>query len=435
VELSLMLLQRHRDDLERGGNFDHAIEHAVLIGGRPLIAASVGGALAPLALLAIPVTAARSTAVASSIAALLAGASALLVTPSVLAVAGPRPKGEEGEDEKERGVAMRIVGWVGERRRLALPVALLSIAGLLIAAWPAVTTHTLPIGPTSLPTDANARRADDRIATELGVETSSRATVAAPAEGRVSKDLVPELRDASGIASVAPPDPAGEDDAIGIGLDERIGSLAARDAVLTARETSAEAGGTVTGYDAAALDADDAFADRVGLAGAIAAAAIAIFTFALVRRPFLAIGLGAASLLPAAAALGILEYVFGDGRATTALDYAPQGGLQLDAVMALLAGTLAVSGARSVAYPVSLRGERAVAVRERPAEREARLTLGAAGAGTAIAAAAAVVLVGSDVLPAKEAGLGLAAGLVLDLVALRLLLVPALGRLLQRRRA
>src|SRR5215218_3428731 len=50
---------------------------------------------------------------------------------------------------------------------------------------------------------------------------------------------------------------------------------------------------------------------------------------------------------------------------------------------------------------------------------------GPAGAATVIAAAAAAVLVGIDVLPVKQAGLGLAAGLVLDLVLLRVLLVPA----------
>jgi putative drug exporter of the RND superfamily len=435
IEQSLMLILRHRDDLESGGNFDHAVEHAVLVGGRPLVAASVGGALVPLALLAVPITAARSTAIGSSIAVLLAGAAALAVTPSVLVLAGPRKASPDRDAESERSIVNRLTGWVGERRRVALPVALATVAALLLAASPALTSKTLPIGPTALPADADARRADDRIATELGVETSSRATVSVPAEGAVAKDLGPELRDTEGVASVARPEPAGDDDAIGIGLGERTASLGARDAIVAVRGAAAGADGAVSGYDAAALDADDEIADRMPLAALIAAAALAIFVFALVRRPFLALGLGAASVLPAAAALGLLGYVFGDGRATTALDYAPQGAIQLDAVLALAAGVAAVSAARSAAYPVSLRGERAVAVRERPAEREARLALGPAGAGTAIAAAAAAVLVGSDVLPAKEAGLGLAAGLVLDLVALRVLLVPALGRLLQRRRA
>jgi RND superfamily putative drug exporter len=433
VELSLMLIQRHRDDLERGGNFDHAVEHAVLVGGRPLVAASVAGALVPLALLAVPVTAARSAAVGSSVAALLAGAAALLVTPSVLAVLGRRDA-PEADGELERGMVARVTGWIGDRRRLALPIAVLTVLGLLALAWPAVTTHTIPVGPTSLPADANARRADDRIATELGVDASSRATVALAADQRATKDLLPELRDAQGVGSVAPPEAAGDQDAVAIGLDGRTGTIEARDGIVAARETAAASGGAVSGYDSAALDADEAVTDRLPLAGAIAAAALAVFLLAMDRRPFLALGLGAASVLPAAAALGILEFVFGDGRATTALDYAPQDALQLDAVLAGVAGVAAISAARSAAYPISLRGERAVAVRERPAEREARLALGPAGAGSAIAAASAAVLVGSDVIPAKEIGFMLAAGIVLDLVALRVLLVPALGRLLQRRR-
>jgi uncharacterized membrane protein YdfJ with MMPL/SSD domain len=432
VELSLMLIQRHREDLERGGNFDHAVEHAVIVGGRPLAAAAIGGALVPLALLAVPVAAARSAAAGSSIAALLAGAAALVVTPSVLAVAGSR-RPHASAEEPERGIVARITGWVGERRRIALPVAVLTAAGLLALAWPALTAKTVPIGPTSLPADADARRADDRIATELGAETSSRATVSVPAEGGAARDLGPELRGAAGIAAVEEPRPAGDHDAISLGLEARTGSLEARDGVVAAREIAEGAGAAVSGYDAAALDADDAVADRLPVAAGIAAVALAVFVLALVRRPFLAIGLGAASVLPAAAALGILEFVFGDGRATTALDYAPQGALQLDAVLAGVAGVVTVSAARSAAYPVSLRGERAVAVRERAAEREARVALGAAGAGSAIAGAAAAVLVGSDVIPAKEIGLLLAAGLVLDLVALRVLLIPALGRLLQRR--
>ena len=438
IEHSLMLIQRHRDDLEGSGDFDQAVEHAVLAGGRPIVAASIGGALVPLALLAVPVTAARSAAVGSSVAALLAGAAALLVTPSALVLFGARKLPDAATDpepQAERGVVARIAGWVGERRRLALPVAVLTIAAMLLAASPAVTTETLPIGATSLPANADARRADDRIATELGVETSSRATVSVAAEGREAKDLGRELRDTAGVASVGKPDAAGDEDAIPIGLEERSASLGARDGVDAARAAAVASGGAVSGYDAAALDADDALADKLPLAAVIAALALAVFVLALVRRPFLALGLGVASLLPAAAALGILELVFGDGRATTALDYAPQGALQLDAVLAGVAGVAAVSAARSAAYPVSLRGERAVAVRERPAEREARLALGAAGAGSAIAAASAVVLVGSDVIPAKEIGLVLATGLVLDLVALRVLLVPALGRLLQSRRA
>jgi uncharacterized membrane protein YdfJ with MMPL/SSD domain len=52
-------------------------------------------------------------------------------------------------------------------------------------------------------------------------------------------------------------------------------------------------------------------------------------------------------------------------------------------------------------------------------------------AATLIVAAATLVLVGADLVAAKELGLAVAAGLLLDLVLARALLMPALARLSQ----
>jgi len=436
VEFSLLLARRHRDELESDSDSDAALRRAVRVIGRPVVAASLAGGVVPLALLAVPLSGARSAAIGAGIAALLAMVAALAVTPSLLAIAGSPAEEPEPEAERPRGIVPRVTGWIGERRLVALLAVVLSVAALLAAAWSALDTETVALGATALPADADARRAEDRLEAELGVEASARATVALPTDARSESDeLRAKLKRTEGVASVSPLVRGNEIDELDVGLDARRGSLVARDAVRGVRTATAPLGGRVSGYDAAALDADDELTERLPIAAAIAAVVLALLIFALVRRPFLAAGLGIASLLPAAGALGLLSLVFGDGRFTAALDYAPQGAPQLDAVLAVLAGVAAVSAARSAAYPIVLRGERAVAVRRRATERVARLILPPAGTATVIAAAAAGVLVGSDVLPVKQAGLALAAGLVLDLVALRVLLVPALGRLLQRARA
>lgn len=435
VELSLLVVRRHRDDLERDGEPEEAIERAVRLTGRPILAASAAGGLVPLALLAVPVAEARSAAIGAAAAALLSGAAALAVTPSLLALAGPRAAALDPDAERPRAILPRVTGWVGDFRVAALLTIIVSVLGLLAAAWPAADAQSVALSSAALPADSESRRAEDRLAAELGIEAGSRATVSLPAGGTANaNDLREELSAAAGVASVGRPVDAGDVQSVAAGLDARRGSLVARDAVRSLRSVSAPAGAEVGGYDAAALDADDELDERLPLAAGIAALVLAVLVFALVRRPFLAVGLGLVTPLPAAAAIGLLALVFGEGRLTGALDYAPQGGPQLSAVLAVVAGLLAVSAARNAAYPLALRGERAIAVRERPAERVARLALPAAGAATAIAAAASVVLVGSDVLPVKEAGIALAVGLVLDLVALRVLLVPGLGRLLQRSR-
>jgi trehalose monomycolate/heme transporter len=435
MEFSLLLARRHRDELESNADVVAAVRRVVRVTGRPIAVGSLAGAVVPLALLAMPLSGARSAAVGSAAAALLAGCAALAVTPSLLVLGGPGRGELDPEAERPRWFVPRLSGWVGERRLAALLVVVVSVGALIAVAWSALDTKTVALNATGLPADAGARRAEDRLTAELGIEASSRATVSLPVERRSESDRFRrELEALDGVASIARPVRGGEIDALDVGIDARRGSLAARDAIGRIRTAAASFDGRVAGYDAAALDADDELTDRLPIAAALAAAALAVLIFWFARRPFLALGLGIASLLPAAGALGLLELVFADGRLTGPLDYAPQGAAQLDAVLAVAAGVAAVSAARSAGYPIVLRGERVIAVRQGAAERVARLVLPPAGAATVIAAATAAVLVGTDVLPVKQAGPALAAGLVLDLVLLRVLLVPALGRLLQRAR-
>ena len=353
----MLLVRRHRDELAADADAGEAIARAVHVGARPTLAASLGGAVAALSLLAIPLSASRSAAVGAALAALLAGPAALAVTSAVLTLWGPTAIDADRAEEPARGFVPRLTGWVGDRRLVAVAVAVLSVAVLLAAAAPAGDTETVALGPTALPADAAARRAEDRLALELGVKATSRATVAVPSAKRDEADqLRRRLNDVEGVATVAPPVRGNEFDAVAIGLDDRRGSLAARDAVRGIRAAAAPVGGRVAGYDAAALDADDLFDERLPIAAAIAAVALGLLIYAFSRRPFLALGLGVASLLPAAAAAGLLALTFGDGRLTGPFDYAPQGGPQLDAILAVLAAVASISAARSAAYPIVLRG-------------------------------------------------------------------------------
>lgn len=435
TEFSLLIARSHRDELERESDESAAIERAVRVAGRPVLAASIAGALIPLALLVVPVAAARSTAIGAASAALIAGMAALAVTPSLLVAAGPMVEEPDAETERPRGVVSRVTGFVGERRLVALLAVVATVVGLLAAAWPVVELETVALGAAGLPTDSDARRAEDQVAAELGVATSSRATASLPGADRTQVDqLRQELEGVEGVASAMRPEDSGDLAAVGVGLEAPRGSLLAREGIDAMRQTTAPVGAAVSGYDAAALDADEKLGERLPIGAAIAALLLAVVVFVLVRQPLLAIGLGIASLLPAAAAAGLLTLVFDAGGLTDLFDYAPQGGPHLDALLAVLAAAAAVSAARSVAYPIVLRAEHAVSVRRRAAERAAGLLLAPAATATVIAAAASAVLVGSNVLPVKEAGIALAVALILDLVALRVLLVPALGRLLQRTR-
>jgi uncharacterized membrane protein YdfJ with MMPL/SSD domain len=167
---------------------------------------------------------------------------------------------------------------------------------------------------------------------------------------------------------------------------------------------------------------------KLAVAAGISAAAFAIVLL-VAFRSLRVLPVAIFSLLPAAAACGLCVLVFQDGHIATALGQRGQGALETGAVASLLAGLVAVSAARGVAALRAARGERGLGLGPaRAAEMAATLTVPAAIVATLIGAAATAVLAGSDLYPAREFGLAVATGLLIDLFLLRVPLLTALAR-------
>jgi hypothetical protein len=164
------------------------------------------------------------------------------------------------------------------------------------------------------------------------------------------------------------------------------------------------------------------------LAAAIVAAGLALALVGLSRswRPLVAVPF---ALLPAAAALGALTFVLAEGHLAGAMGLADQGSLDTGAVGCALAALVAVGAGRCARdwLVVSAEG-RLGAGRSGTAEVAAGIVLPAAASASLAAAAAAGVLAGADLYPAREFGLMVAFGLLVD-VALRPVLVALLSRL------
>lgn len=175
-----------------------------------------------------------------------------------------------------------------------------------------------------------------------------------------------------------------------------------------------------------AEDADSVF-DELPLAAAIAAAALAL-AFGLRSRSVRAALLGPASLLPAAAACGAVTFVFQQGALLPSSLGDPHE-LSNAALAATVTALAAVSSTRSAAAIEASRFERELD-QGAPgvAERAAGATLPAALMGTLVAGAGVAVLLGADLRAAQELGLGVALGLVVDLVLVRSPAIAALAR-------
>lgn len=168
--------------------------------------------------------------------------------------------------------------------------------------------------------------------------------------------------------------------------------------------------------------------DDLALAAGVSAVVLLVvvwITFRSVRLlPVAVVG-----LLPAAAACGLCVLVFQEGHLAGAINQQAQGALDTGAVASLLAALASVAAARAVGAVRAARddspGGRTPAD---SAQAVAGLTLPAAIVATLIAFAATGVLGGADLYAAREFGLAVAAGLLIELVLLRGPLIVALAR-------
>ena len=172
---------------------------------------------------------------------------------------------------------------------------------------------------------------------------------------------------------------------------------------------------------------DPSLIGRLPLAALVSAAALAL-VLGLAISPR-AIPVAVVSLLPAAAACGLCVLVFQQGHLAGALGQRGQGALETGAVASLLTALVAISATRAVTAARATRSERALGLKPvLAAEAAATLTVPAATLATAVTAVTAAALAGSDLYPAREFGLAVAAGVLIDLVLLRVPLLAGLAR-------
>jgi hypothetical protein len=183
--------------------------------------------------------------------------------------------------------------------------------------------------------------------------------------------------------------------------------------------TSAPLGGRET--------AGDSLVGELALAG-IASAIVLAAGFALHARRLRAAVLGPLSLLPAVASVGVVAAVFQDGTALPASLGDPQqlSNAALASIAVVVGG---ISAARTLTASEAVRAERALDPGSAGiAERAAALSLPSALAGTLVIGSCAAVLAGAELRAAQELGLGIAAGVIADLLLARIPMLAGLAR-------
>jgi uncharacterized membrane protein YdfJ with MMPL/SSD domain len=296
---------------------------------------------------------------------------------------------------------------VGRWPWLAVPAGI--IAALAIGL-PSLDARTAAFDTTYLPDSAESARTERAIDGDFGPGRAAPAVLAVPSGSLGS--YTRELERLPGVVAVSVERERGlQTRLVSAYLGDPAGSRAAMDTVRGIRALRTPHPVGVGGVTARALDGPDRTLDRLPLAGGIALGLVVVL---LVVGAWSWRGAALALLAPlaAVAAAGVAIFVFSDGRLTGMLDYRSREGVDLAVLVCACSVLFAIAAARSAL---------AAGRPKQPAAGPRFPAAPAALVSTAAIAAGAAGLLASDLLTVKEFGLTLGAGVVLDLVLVRLL--------------
>ncbi len=141
IELPLLLIGRYEAEVS-AAEPDTGSPDALGADARSILLIGAVATLPAFAALATPLEQALSLAVGCALAALLAAASTIVVTPAVLALADRRTR----PDSAAPGPLMRLTAALGDSGVLSVAILLLAAAALCVLALPALDGITRPLG-------------------------------------------------------------------------------------------------------------------------------------------------------------------------------------------------------------------------------------------------------------------------------------------------
>jgi putative drug exporter of the RND superfamily len=352
-------------------------------------------------------------------------AASLTLLPALLARLGPRidrfalPWAGAVQDRSEAFARWGRLIW-----RRPFVIGGLALAALVALALTGLGLRTAMPTTGVLPADASARVGSERLQEAFGAGAPAELQVVAPSSE--SRRVLAALRQTPGVAAAAP----GERRE-GFVLT-RVRPVSGGSEFVDSVRSRLPDGALVGGAATEAHDLERALASRLPLVyGLVVAVGFALLVL-VVRAPVAAAAV-LMNLLATAAAFGVAKLVFQDGHGEALLGFSSQGFVDAWAPIFFFALIFALAMDYSVFLLSAIRAEL-----DRTGDARAALVEGLAGSGRVINAAGGVMVVVfftfalSGPLAPKEMGVILGVAVLLDTLLVRLLLLPAVLRLLGR---
>jgi uncharacterized membrane protein YdfJ with MMPL/SSD domain len=442
IDYGLFMVGRFREEQGFGRTPAEAVARTVATAGRTVIFSATLLMIALAGLLLFPQSFLKSLAYGGLAAVALAALLSLTLLPALLAVLGPRVDKLPVRLPRRGRTRPAGTGWArlaGAVLRHPVLVAVPILAGLLVLAAPITGVRFGENDERILPAGNPARQAIETLKADFpalssaGVQVVLRGTRGAAPAAQDGTAFADEMKKVPGIAAVTPAGSGGDVllyTATLTGTDPF--STAARDAVADIRALRAPPGTEVLvgGTTARNVDSLGATADQLPLMiGLLVGATLVLMflAFGSILLPVKAVVLSALSL---SATFGILVWIFQDGHGADLLQVTPAP--PEVGIVVLMA---AVVFGLSTDYEVFLLS-RMVEARTRGASTAEAVTTGLARTGRVISAAAILLIVVtgafalSSVTTMRFIGVGMIVALLLDATVIRMLLVPAVLKLM-----
>ncbi|MGW5754477.1 MMPL family transporter [Nocardia rhamnosiphila] len=439
IDYGLFTVTRFREELAAGRAVEEAVARTVATAGRTVLFSAAIIAVSLGALLIFPNGVLRSVPYGGISSVLLAAVLSVTALPAMLAIAGPRIDlwqwrrfARAGtEAEIDRGIFSRLAGWSMARPwAVIVPVVL----GLLLLMVPFRHIEFGGLSEKYLAQDNPARMAQEEFdALFPGFRTEPLRLVVTGADASQLSDIRLQANATPGLTG--PFEPAAPTRAginvLQAGLvDDRAADTAI--AVLRGIEEPDGVRVMVAGVPALERDSIHGLLDGLPLLAAVLVAAALALMYAAFRSLILAVKAVAMSALSLGATLGILTWIFVEGHGARLFDFTP--GPLMFAVLVLI---VTVVFGLSTDYEVFLLS-RVVEARAAGADPPEAIRYGIAHTGGVITSAAAILIVVtgafgfSELVMMKYIAYGMIAALVLDATVVRMLLTPAVLKLVWR---
>jgi putative drug exporter of the RND superfamily len=434
IDYALFVVVRFRAALRAGLRPDDAVAETMDSAGRAVLV-SGGAVLASLAaVMVVPSQPFRTSALGILLSVGFVLAASLTLLPAMLAHLGSRidrfalPWAGAVQHRSEAFARWGRLIW-----RRPLVIGGLALTALVVLALPALGLRTAMPTIDVLPADTSARAGYEQLQDAFGTGAPAELQVVVPASesGRVRT----VLERSPDVAATGPPERSG-----------RFVLRRVRPSPTTAAPDGLQPGGSelvdrlrsrlpkgtlVGGATAEAHDLERALARRLPLVYGLVVALGFVLLLLVVRAPIAAAAAVLMNLLATAAAFGMAKLVFQDGHGEALLGFSSQGFVDAWAPIFFFVLIFALAMDYTVFLLSSVRAEL-----ERTDDPRTALVEGLAGSGRVINAAGAVMVVVfftfalSGPLAPKEMGVILGVAVLLDTLLVRLLLLPAVLRLL-----